>query len=111
VNSCMDHLRRTRRLLPLADGLLATLRTPSDSLSNLLRSEVSAKVRAAIDRLSPDLRIVTILRYTEALSYDEIAEVLGCSPGTVASRLNRAHKQLERRLQSLVKDQKAGPHV
>jgi RNA polymerase sigma-70 factor, ECF subfamily len=111
VNSCMDHLRRTRRLLPLADGLLATLRTPSDSLSNLLRSEVSAKVRAAIDRLSPDLRIVIILRYTEALSYDEIAEVLGCSPGTVASRLNRAHKQLERRLQSLVKDQKAGPHV
>jgi RNA polymerase sigma-70 factor (ECF subfamily) len=32
------------------------------------------------------------------LAYDEIAEVLGCSLGTVASRLNRAHKALGRRL-------------
>jgi len=39
-----------------------------------------------------------ILRYTEELSYDQIAEILGCPTGTVASRLNRAHKLLERRL-------------
>src|SRR5689334_22249482 len=111
VNCCMDHKRRTRRLIPLADEFLSSLRVPSDSLSNLLRSEVSSTVRAAVDRLSPDLRIVIILRYTEALSYDEIAEVMNCSPGTVASRLNRAHKQLERRLQCLVKEQKGGPLV
>lgn len=104
VNSCLDHKRRTRRLMPLAGEFLATLRTPTDTLSDLLRSEVSSTVRAAVDRLSPDLRIVVILRYTEALSYDEIAEVMACSPGTVASRLNRAHKCLERRLQCLVKD-------
>ena len=34
-----------------------------------------------------------ILRYTEELSYDVIAEILRCPPGTVASRLNRAHKK------------------
>jgi RNA polymerase sigma-70 factor (ECF subfamily) len=111
VNSCLDHKRRNRRLIPLADEFLATLRHPADSLNELLRSEVSSTVRAAVDRLSPDLRIVIILRYTEALSYEEIAEVMGCSQGTVASRLNRAHKNLERRLQSLVKDKKGGPHV
>jgi len=44
---------------------------------------------------------VVVLRYTEGLSYDQIAEIVGCSAGTVASRLNRAHKVLERRLAHL----------
>jgi RNA polymerase sigma-70 factor, ECF subfamily len=48
--------------------------------------------------LSPEHRVVVVLRYTEELSYEEIAEVLNCSRGTVASRLNRAHKILERKL-------------
>jgi RNA polymerase sigma-70 factor (ECF subfamily) len=42
--------------------------------------------------------MAVVLRYTEGLSYDEIAEAMGCSAGTVASRLNRAHKALERKL-------------
>jgi RNA polymerase sigma-70 factor, ECF subfamily len=109
VNSCLDHRRRNRRLIPLADGFLATLRAEGDSLSRMLRSEVSSSIWAAVDRLAPDLRIAIVLRYTEALSYDQIAEVLGCSPGTVASRLNRAHKVLERKLSYLVKP-KGGRH-
>ncbi len=101
VNSCFDHKRRTRSLVPLAAGLLATLRASADSLADLLRSEVRASVRSAVERLSPALRMVVVLRYTEGLSYDEIANVLGCSEGTVASRLNRAHKALGRRLAHL----------
>ena len=54
--------------------------------------------------------MVIVLRYTEGLSYDEIADVLACSSGTVASRLNRAHKVLERRLSHLV-EQKGSRHV
>ena len=103
VNSCFDHKRRTRRLIPLAGDFLSRLRTSDDSLKDMLRSEVSASVRSAIERLAPDLRMTIVLRYTEALSYDEIADVMGCSPGTVASRLNRAHKILERRLSCLMK--------
>jgi RNA polymerase sigma-70 factor (ECF subfamily) len=101
VNSCFDHKRRTRRLVPLAAGFLATLRASADSLADLLRSEVRSSVRSAVDRLSPALRMVVVLRYTEGLSYEEIAVVLGCSQGTVASRLNRAHKTLGRRLSHL----------
>ena len=67
-------------------------------------------MRAAVDRLSPDLRIVIVLRYTEGLSYEQIAEVLGCSTGTVASRLNRAHKRLERSWRHLMKEN-GGRHV
>jgi RNA polymerase sigma-70 factor (ECF subfamily) len=88
----------SRRLIPIADDLLAVLRAPGDSLDRMLHTEMRDRVRGAVDKLPPDLRMVVVLRYTEGLSYDEIAEVLGCASGTVASRLNRAHKALERRL-------------
>jgi len=101
VNCCLDHRRRSWRMIPIADDLLAVLRAPADSLDRMLRSEMRDRVRAAVDKLSPELRMVVVLRYTEGLSYDEIAEVLGCAAGTVASRLNRAHKMLERRLACL----------
>jgi RNA polymerase sigma-70 factor (ECF subfamily) len=59
-----------------------------------LRAEESAIVRAAIAELSPKLAAVVILRYPEGLSYEEIGEILGLPPGTVRSRLNRAHAAL-----------------
>jgi RNA polymerase sigma-70 factor (ECF subfamily) len=94
VNSCLDHRRAGRRWSPLA-----TLRASGDSvLQRLLRTEVQESVQQIVAKLAPELRMVVILRYTEELSYDQIAEILGCPPGTVASRLNRAHKILERRL-------------
>lgn len=108
VNSCLDQKRRTRRLVPLADELMATLRASGDALAQMLRDEIGNRVRAAVEKLPPDLRIVIVLRYTEGLAYDRIAEVLACAPGTVASRLNRAHKALERRLTHLAK---GGTHV
>jgi RNA polymerase sigma-70 factor (ECF subfamily) len=99
VNSCFDQKRRARRLIPLVDGLLDALRAPGASaLEEVLRSELSGRVRSAVEGLPPEQRIVIVLRYTQGLSYDEIAEILGCSAGTVASRLNRAHKILGRRL-------------
>ena len=101
VNACLDHKRRSWRLIPIADELIAVLRSPGDSLSALMHSEMRSRVRAAVDKLSPDLRITVVLRYTEGLSYEEIAGVLNCSTGTVASRLNRAHKALERRLSNV----------
>lgn len=102
VNSCLDQKRGTRRLTPLLDEILAMLRTPDVSaLDEVLRSETSAHVRAVVESLAPDQRIVVVLRYTQGLSYDEIAAILGCASGTVASRLNRAHKVLERRLSRL----------
>ncbi|MEK6302337.1 MAG: RNA polymerase sigma factor [Acidobacteriota bacterium] len=58
-------------------------------------------VHRAVMDLSPKLRSVVALRYLEGLSYDEIASVLQCSQGTVASRLNRALSNLEARLRPL----------
>ncbi len=48
----------------------------------------------AARRCSPKLAAVVVLRYPEGLSYEEIGEILGLPPGTVRSRLNRAHAAL-----------------
>jgi RNA polymerase sigma-70 factor (ECF subfamily) len=99
VNSCIDQQRRGRRMTPFLDGLLDAIRAPVESaLHKLMRAETEQGVQDVVARLAPEHRMVIVLRYTEGLSYDEIAKILGCSPGTVASRLNRAHKVLERRL-------------
>ena len=102
VNACFDQKRKTRRLAPLLDEVLAMLRTPDMSvLDEVLRSEMSTHVRSVVESLAPDQRMVIVLRYTQGLSYEEIAGILGCASGTIASRLNRAHKVLERRLSRL----------
>ena len=62
------------------------------------RHELEGEIQAAITRLSPKMRAITVLRYLESLSYEEISEALGVSLGTVKSRLSRAHDALDREL-------------
>jgi RNA polymerase sigma-70 factor, ECF subfamily len=102
VNACLDERRRRKRLLPLPETL--TMRNPSDKRpqeKQYARREVSEAVQAAIGELKPKFRLPILLKYIEGLSYEEIASVMGCSKGTVASRLNRGHSQLAKRLAHL----------
>ena len=102
VNTCLDHQRRGRRFMPFLGELIEVVGAQGESvLHRLMRTEVEDDVQRIVARLSPEQRMVVVLRYTEGLSYDEIAGILGCSAGTVASRLYRAHKVLERRLSHL----------
>jgi RNA polymerase sigma-70 factor (ECF subfamily) len=99
VNCCMDERRRTRRLTPLGDDLSGSIRArDASALDRLQRSESRGRVRAVVARLPAEHRILLRLRYTDELPYEEIAGILGCSPGTVGSKLNRVHKVLQRRL-------------
>lgn len=68
---------------------------PSISAS---RRELEQAIQLAISRLSPKLRTIVVLRYIENLSYEEVAETLRISLGTVKSRLARAHEALDREL-------------
>ncbi len=63
-----------------------------------MHREMASSVKTAVGTLKPKLRMAILLKYFEDLSYQEIAQVLGCSVGTVASRLNRGHKMLARKL-------------
>jgi RNA polymerase sigma-70 factor (ECF subfamily) len=69
---------------------------PGEPSAAVERSEADARVRDALERLSPKLRAVVVLRYLEGLSYEDLADVLQLSMGTVKSRLSRAHAALER---------------
>ena len=99
INSCLDERRRQRRLLPVTEFLPmrkgAYRKSPETGYE---RREIAGSVREAIGGLKPKMRLPILLKYIEGLSYEEIAEVLGCSKGTVASRLNRAHKALAKKL-------------
>ena len=66
------------------------------------RHELEKDIQRAIDRLSPKMRAIIVLRDLESLSYDEIAETLDISLGTVKSRLSRAHAALDRELTPIV---------
>ena len=52
----------------------------------------------AIGLLSPDHREIIMLRHFQGMSYREIADVVGCSIGTVMSRLHYARKKLRNML-------------
>jgi RNA polymerase sigma-70 factor, ECF subfamily len=66
----------------------------------LRRAELGDRIRAAIGQLSPEHRQVILLREVDGLAYEEIAQVVPCSLGTVMSRLFYARKKL----QELLKD-------
>ena len=99
VNACLDERRKSRRLIPFE--MTGAMEKPADKKPQerqYARFEVAEAVRLAISELKPAFRLPILLKYVEGLSYEEIAEVMGCSKGTVASRLNRGHSQLAKRL-------------
>lgn len=64
--------------------------------------ETGQAVQRALDALPAEYRAVVVLRDIEGLAYDEIAETLAISMGTVKSRLWRARSQLRQRLRGLI---------
>ena len=69
---------------------------------------LESRVQNAIMRLSPKLQATVVLRYLEDLPYSEISDVMNCSIGTVKSRLNRAHRNLEQSLKPMIDEMAAG---
>lgn len=102
ANTCRDRSRSAAaREIPAEPADLAHLAAPDAPDARLARAEEEQRVRAALASLPPKLRLPVLLRYFEDLSYGELAEALDCSPGTVASRLNKAHQVLRQKLEAL----------
>ncbi|MDD6049797.1 MAG: sigma-70 family RNA polymerase sigma factor [Clostridiales bacterium] len=99
---CLDFLRKQKRLPPTEsadelaeDGFMPIDASPTPDEA-VLRAESAEDIRVAMDSLPGEMRTVIILYALQGLSYEEIAEVMNTSVGTVKSRLNRARQKLAR---------------
>jgi RNA polymerase sigma-70 factor, ECF subfamily len=65
------------------------------------RDEIRGRIEKAIAQLSPEQRAAILMKEIEGMQYHEIAEALGCSIGTVMSRLFYARKKLQNLLRDV----------
>jgi len=75
----------------------------TEPIEELVERQLSERTSKALGALSVEQRQVLVLADIEEYSYQEIAEIVGCSIGTVRSRLHRARHQLRRHIESLPK--------
>jgi len=103
VNACTDSTRRRKTAVATADtARIDNLAGPASQEEDYARAQIGESVREAVAALPDKFRIAVLLRYFDELSYEQMAQALHCSMGTVASRLSRGHKLLGERLKGLV---------
>ncbi len=108
-NTTLDHMRRRRlQTVPLeasADPKEASwevLASPTHEGPDKRaeQRDMAAGIEAALARLKPAYREILLLRFSEGLAYEEIAEVTGLKMGTVKVHLHRARKLLATELEA-----------
>src|SRR5207253_2217796 len=97
VGAEFDDATQLREVDPASKTVPKTEALPYETME---RHEIRARIDKAIAQLSPEQRAVVLMKEIEDMQYHEIAEALGCSIGTVMSRLFYARKKL----QNLLKD-------
>ncbi len=113
MNAAIDHTRKQGRARTVDyDDAVAHMESeaPADVAAlvpqlvrgnpakEMARREIREKIDEALAKLSPTHRAVLILREVDGLSYEEMAEVMKCSKGTIMSRLFHARKNMQKML-------------
>lgn len=91
--------------VPAAGAPTAPRQTPAPDHA-LVNQEIGGRIREALEKLSPEHRAVILLKEIDGLSYQEIADTVGCAIGTVMSRLFNARKRLQEMLRDLYASRK-----
>ena len=114
MNLAIDHLRKHRRAKPVeldeqhlegaegADDTLLPKLLGGHPGRALLDKEIRARIDDALSELSENHRAVLVMRELEGMSYEEMAQAMNCSKGTIMSRLFHARKNMQKRLADLV---------
>jgi RNA polymerase sigma-70 factor, ECF subfamily len=77
----------------------------SDPADVVRRREIAGRLQAALDALPPYHRGVIVMREIEGLSYEEMAQAMGVSKGTIMSRLFHARQKLQKALTDCYEEQ------
>jgi len=103
TNRCYDQLRARKRrpqtsleaVDPQGEALAHQILDPSETPeARVLRSEIAEQIQDRLQKLSPDQRLLIILRDIQGYSYEEIGAATGWSAGTIKSRLSRGRARL-----------------
>ena len=97
VNEAINHVKRQRRLEPLAGEWASGAPNPEDAV---VGADLSFHVQDALMSLPYDYRAVLVLRHFEGCSYEEMAAIVGVAEKTVKSRLFSARRQLKELLEA-----------
>ncbi len=116
TNTCLDEIRkRSKRNTISIDAhydndesnakreIADTSLTP---LEEIVTKEDNELLNKAINNLAEDYKIIIVLRDIQGFSYDEIAESLEISLGTVKSRISRARNKLQKNYLELLQQNK-----
>lgn len=96
TNLSLDHLKRVRNMIELSEN------SSQEFFGDpAIQQDTRRQIQLAFNQLSPKLRLTATLALIEERSYEEIAESVGVSIGTVKSRVFRAVRILRERLKKL----------
>ena len=104
VNTCYDFLRRRKGIINDTRFLEESVSPVESAKEALMKLENDALIQKAINGIPLRYRSAMVLKDIEGLSYIEISKVLGCSIGTVESKIYRARKFLKNGLLEFEKD-------
>ena len=111
VNTAKNHLVAGNRRPPGADidvedaeqfDTGVRLRDTDTPERELMRQQLEQTVMRAVEALPEELRLAINLREVDGLSYEEIAERMGCPIGTVRSRIFRAREAIDQEMRPLL---------
>lgn len=112
MNLAIDHLRKHRRAQPVeldetrieseGDEPLLPRILGGNPGRALMDKQLRGRIDQALEQLSENHRSVLVMRELEGLSYEDMAQAMRCSKGTIMSRLFHARRNMQKRLLDLI---------
>ena len=121
MNLSIDHIRKHKRTRhvdfddsidhgqdegALGEDSLAPRMLGQNPGKSLVRKEIREQIGKALEELSENHRAVLVMRELEGMSYEEMAQAMQCSKGTIMSRLFHARRNMQKRLLEYMGGQK-----
>ena len=108
MNTAIDYARKTKKHTASSidgEGGYQPSDRPEKRQDQILKNkELGGRLSAALGKLPKDQRAALVFREVEGLSYQEMAEAMKCSIGTVMSRLHYGRKKMQELLRDYVKE-------